>query len=67
MGYQDDVPFEEEVKKRRLHNKSQPLEKLDRVIEEIRRLILRSAEVVNKGKLNKGEPAIAAEKKKMKQ
>jgi hypothetical protein len=60
-------PFEEEVQQRRLHKKSQPLEQLDRVIEEIRRLMLRSTEVVNKGKMNRGEPATTTGKKKKKQ
>jgi hypothetical protein len=32
---------------------------LDEIIEEIRRLMIRSAEVVSKGKLSRGEPAIA--------
>jgi hypothetical protein len=54
MGDQDDLPFEEEVQQRRLHKKSQPLEQLDRVIEEIRRLMLRLEEAVSKGKLNRG-------------
>jgi hypothetical protein len=51
------------VQQRRLHKKSQPLEQLDRVIEEIRKLMLRSAEAVNKEELNRREPAIAAGKK----
>jgi hypothetical protein len=39
-----DLPTdEEEVQPRRLHKESQPLEQLDEVIEEIRRLMLRSA------------------------
>jgi hypothetical protein len=54
------------MQQRRLHKKSQPLEQLDEVIEEIRKLMLRSAEAVNKGELNRGEPAIAAGKKKKK-
>jgi hypothetical protein len=45
---------------RRLHKESQPLEQLDMIIEEIRRLMIRSAEAVSKGKLSRGEPAIAA-------
>jgi hypothetical protein len=52
------------VQQRRLHKKSQPLEQLDRVIEEIRKLMLRSAEAVNKGEMNRREPAIAAGKKR---
>jgi hypothetical protein len=50
MGDRVDLPTDkEEVQQRRLHKKSQPLEQLDRVIEEIRKLMLRSAEAVNKG------------------
>jgi hypothetical protein len=50
----------EEVQWRRLHKESQPWEQLDMIIEEIRRLMIRSAEAVSKGKLSRGEPAIAA-------
>jgi hypothetical protein len=50
----------EELQLRRLHKENQPLEQLDRVIEEIRKLMLRSAEVVSKGKSSRGEPAIAS-------
>jgi hypothetical protein len=64
MGDQDNIPTgKEDLQLRRLHKNSQPLEQLDRVIEEIRRLMLRSAEEVNKGKLNRGEPATATGKK----
>jgi hypothetical protein len=64
MGDHDDLPTDkEELQQRRLHKKSQPLEQLDRVIEEIRKLMLRSAEVVSKGELNRREPTIAAGKK----
>jgi hypothetical protein len=60
MGDQDDLPFDQQkkVQQRRLHKESQPVDKLDRVIEEIRRLMLRSAqEVVSKEKLDRKEPA----------
>jgi hypothetical protein len=41
MGGQTNLPIEKkEVQQRRLHTKSQPLEQLDKVIEEIRRLML---------------------------
>jgi hypothetical protein len=43
-----------------LHKKSQPLKQLDRVIEEIRKLMLRSAKVVNKEKLRRGELVVAS-------
>jgi hypothetical protein len=52
------------LQQRRLHKKSQPLEQLDRVIEEIRKLMLRSARSSQQRELNRGEPAIAAGKKK---
>jgi hypothetical protein len=58
------------VQPRRLHKESQPLEQPNRVIEEIRKLMLRLAEAVSKGKLNRGEPAIAVgmkQKKKQQQ
>jgi len=67
MGDQDDLPTDkEELQLRRLHKENQPLEQLDRVIEEIKKLMLRSAKVVNKGRLNRRDPAIAAEKKQKK-
>jgi hypothetical protein len=36
------------------------------VIEEIRRLMLRSIETINKGRLNRGDPAIVVGKKEKK-
>jgi hypothetical protein len=68
-GDRADLPIEEtEVQQRRLHKESQPLEQLDRVIEKIRRLMLRSAqEAVSRRKLNNKEPARAAGKKKQQQ
>jgi hypothetical protein len=65
MGDQDDLPTDkEELQPRRLHKKSQPLEQLDRVIEEIRKLMLRSAARSSQQReLNKREPAIVAGKK----
>jgi hypothetical protein len=67
MGDQNNLPFEEEVQQRRLHKKSQPVEKLDRVIEEIRRLMLRSTKEISKGKLTRGDPSTIGGKKKQKQ
>jgi hypothetical protein len=49
---------------RRLHKKSQPLEQLDKVIEEVRKMMLRSIEEDNKRELNRREPTIVAGKKK---
>jgi hypothetical protein len=68
-GDQVDLPIDKEgVQQRRLHKESQPLEQLDRVIEEIRRLMLRSAhESVSKEKLSRRKPAIAAGKKQQQQ
>jgi hypothetical protein len=67
MGDQYDLPTEEkEVQQRRLHKKSQPLEHLDRVIEGIMKLMLKSAEVVSRGELNKRDPTIAIGKKQKK-
>jgi hypothetical protein len=60
MGDLVDLPIcREEVQWRRLHTKGQPWEQLNEVIEEIKRLMIISAEAVNKGKLNTGEPTIA--------
>jgi hypothetical protein len=60
-GDRDDLPIcREEVQWSRLQKESQPLEQLDEIIEEIRRMMLISAEAVSKGKLSRGEPAIAA-------
>jgi hypothetical protein len=45
----------------RLQEKSQPVDQLDRVIEEIRRLIMKSSqEIINKmRRLIRGEPTVA--------
>jgi len=44
MGDHDDLHFNQQkkVQQRRLHKENQPLEKLDRVIEEIREMMVRS-------------------------
>jgi hypothetical protein len=56
MGDRADLPIDKKkVLQRGLHKKSQPLEKLDGVIEEIRKLMLRSIESVSKEDLNIGE------------
>jgi hypothetical protein len=55
------------LQQRGLHTKSQPLEKLDRVLDEIRKLMLISIEVFSKGELKKGEPAITAGKQEQQQ
>jgi hypothetical protein len=49
MGDHDDLPMcQKNLQLRRLHEQSQPLEQLDEVIEEIRRLMLRSAETASR-------------------
>jgi hypothetical protein len=60
MGDLVDLPIcREEVQWSKLQKESQPWEQLDEIIEEIRRLMIRSAEAVSKEKLSRGEPAIA--------
>jgi len=67
IGDQDDLPTnKEELQLRRLHKEKQQLEQLDRVIEEIRRLMLRSTKEISKEEMNEEEPEIAAGKKKKK-
>jgi hypothetical protein len=68
MGDLVDLPIcREEVQWSRTKKESQPWEQLDEIIEEIRRLMIRSAEATNKGNLSRGEPAIAAGKQKQQQ
>jgi hypothetical protein len=63
-----DLPIcKEEVQWSRLKKESQPREQLDEIIEEIRRLMIRSVEAVNKVKLTRGEPAIVVGKQKQQQ
>jgi hypothetical protein len=69
MGDQDDLPIDrEEVQQGSLHEGSQPVNKLDREIEDIRRLMVRlEVERIDKEKLRRGEPSIVARKKKKQQ
>jgi hypothetical protein len=54
MGDHCDLPnCRKFLQLRRLHEQSQPLEQLDEVIEEIRELMIRSAETVSKEKLSR--------------
>jgi hypothetical protein len=65
MGDQVDLPIdkEEELQQGRLHTKSQPLEQLDEVIEEIRRLMLSlAAKTASNEKLSRRELAREAGK-----
>jgi hypothetical protein len=68
-GDQVDLTIDkEEVQQSSLQNKDQPVEQLDEMIEEIRSLMLGSAqEPVSRRRLNRGGPAIAAEKKQQQQ
>jgi hypothetical protein len=68
MGDLVDLPIcREEVQWSKLQKESQLWEQLDEIIEEIRRLMIRSAEAVSKEKLDRGEPAIAAGQQKQQQ
>jgi hypothetical protein len=68
-GDQVDLPTEmKELQQRGLHKESQPWEKLDKVIEEIRRLMLSSvAETASNERLSRRKPAREAGKKKQQQ
>jgi hypothetical protein len=59
-GDHDDLPTGmTKLQKRRLHTGNQPWEQLDEVIEEIRRLMIRSTEAVNNEKLSRRGPTRA--------
>jgi hypothetical protein len=66
MGDRVDLPTDdkEELQQRRLHKKSQPLEQLDRVIEEIKEVDVEVSRSSQQRELNRREPAIAAGKKR---
>jgi hypothetical protein len=63
MGDHGDLPMcKKKLQLGRLQKQSQPLEQLDRVIEEIRRLMLRSVRTASKEKLSRKEAvAVAAQ------
>jgi hypothetical protein len=68
MGDHDDLPnCRKFLQLRRLQKQDQPLEQLDEVIEEIRRLMLRSAETASKEQLSRKEEAIVAAARKQQQ
>jgi hypothetical protein len=70
MGDQVDLPFDQhkEIQPRRLHEGRQVVDQLEEIIEEIRRLTLRSSqEVVSRRKLNIGGPTREAGKKRQQQ
>jgi hypothetical protein len=61
MGDHSDLPnCRKFLQLERLHEQGQPLEQLDEVIEEIRELMLGSAETVSKEKLSRRKEAVAA-------
>jgi hypothetical protein len=63
MGDHVDLPIEEtELQPRRLQKESQPLEQLDEEIEQLRKMMLKSAEEISRGKLNNKGPTEAAGK-----
>jgi hypothetical protein len=56
MGDHDDLPIcRKKMQLRRLHGQNQPLQQLDEMIEDIRRLMLRSTETASKEKLSRRE------------
>jgi hypothetical protein len=69
MGDRDDLPIcREEVQWSRMQKESQPWEQLDKDIEEIRRLMSRSAvEIASEEKLSRRRPAIAVGKMQQQQ
>jgi hypothetical protein len=68
MGDLVDLPIcREKVQWSKMQKESQSWEKLDEIIEEIIRLMIRSIEVVSKENLDRGEPAIVAGQHKKQQ
>jgi hypothetical protein len=69
MGDHDDLLMcQKNLQLRILHEQDQPLEQLDAVIEEIRRLMLRSAETSSEEQLSrKKEATVAAVQKQQQQ
>jgi hypothetical protein len=62
MGDHSDLPNGQKfLQPRRLQKQSQPLEQLDEVIEDIRRLMLRSAQTSSEEKLGRRKGSSAAE------
>jgi hypothetical protein len=68
MGDHDDLPMcQKFLQLRRLQKQSQPLEQLDEVIEEIRRLMLGSAETASEERLSRREATTATTQKQQQQ
>jgi hypothetical protein len=64
MGDHDDLPnCRKFLQLRRLQKRDQPLEQLDKEIEDIRRLMLRSAETASEEQLSRRKEAAAAQQK----
>jgi hypothetical protein len=62
MGYHYDLPiYQKKVQQRRLHGHRQPLQKLDEVVEDIRRLMLRSVDTASRERMGKEEATVAIE------
>jgi hypothetical protein len=63
MGDHDDLLMcQKFLQLRRLHEQSQPWEQLDEVIEEIRRLMLRSAETASEERLSRRRSSSSSKK-----
>jgi hypothetical protein len=68
MGDHDDLPIcRKEMQLRRLHGQSHPLQQLDKVVEDIRRLMLISTETASKERLGRKAAVVAAEQQKQQQ
>jgi hypothetical protein len=68
MGDHSNLPMcQKNLQLRRLQQQNQPLEQLDREIEDIRRLMLRSAQTTSEEKLGREKAAAAAQRKQQQQ
>ena len=68
MGDHDDLSNGQNLLQlRRLQRQSQPQEQLDREIEDIRRLMLRSVQITSEEKLGREKAAVAAAQRKQQQ
>jgi hypothetical protein len=57
MGDHDDLPIcREKLQQRRLHTQSHPGQQLEEEIKQLRKLMLKSAEEINRGKMNNKGP-----------
>jgi hypothetical protein len=68
MGDHSDLPMcQKNLQLRRLHEQSQPLEQLDKMIEDIRKLMLRSTETANEERLSSRKEAATTAMQKQQQ